>query len=92
MSIQSESRELFRLNLLQQLAAIGPMGMKIPALKVGAVAGGFDTVTPTDIEAELLYLQDKHLVTETEKLISPENARWRITAEGRDFLAKQGLG
>ena len=39
------------------------------------------------LQAELLYLADKSLLTTIVKPISPENEAWRITAPGRDFLA-----
>ncbi len=88
--MNAATRELFRQNLIQQLAAIGPVGMKVPALKVGARAGGFE---PGDaqIDAELQYLADKGLVTAMDKAISPELKRWRITADGRDYAAQEGL-
>lgn len=88
--MNAATRELFRQNLVQQLAAIGPVGMKVAALKVGARAGGFE---PSDaqVDAELQYLEDKGLVTATDKAISPELKRYRVTAEGRDYAAQEGL-
>jgi hypothetical protein len=38
-------------------------------------------VTTDEVKSELLYLQDHQLAETTEKLISPENARWRIRAK-----------
>lgn len=87
--MNAATRELFRHNLIAQLCANGAP-MRVPALKVGAMAGGF---APTDdeIDAELLYLADKGLVVVTDKLVSPELKRWRVTADGRDYAATEGL-
>jgi len=86
------ARELFRQNLLQQLAAISPGTLPVPALKVGLAIGGFERPTDEAIQAELQYLIDKGLVARPPALISPENGRWRITAAGADYLAERGLG
>ncbi|EIP99464.1 hypothetical protein OpiT1DRAFT_03981 [Opitutaceae bacterium TAV1] len=83
-------RELFRHNLLSQLAAAGAVGMKPAALKLGLKAGGFDPVDQS-LDDELQYLADKGLAAPMDKTISPELKRWRITAEGRDYAAQEGL-
>lgn len=87
--MNAATRELFRQNLIAQLCASG-VSMRVPALKVGAKAGGFE---PSDdqIDAELLYLADKGLVAVADKLVSPELKRWRVTADGRDYAAQEGL-
>lgn len=41
------------------------------------------------VAAELRYLADKGLVAPVERVISPENRAWRVTAAGRDFYAKK---
>lgn len=87
----AEQRELFRVSLLQQLAAAAGVGLPLARLRIGAVHAGFADATLDAINAELLYLLDKGFVVATEKTISPEIKRWRITAAGRDFLAEQGL-
>lgn len=88
--MNADTRELFRQNLVAQLAAAGSVGMKPAALKIGAKVGGF---APTDqqLDDELVYLQDKKFAAPVDKAISPENKRWRITAEGRDYAAQEGL-
>jgi hypothetical protein len=80
-------RELLRRALLLVLDANGsPHGLGKQALALlihqfGARANG------DQVSAEMQYLEDKGLVTRVQKTISPENGLWRITAEGRDFLA-----
>ncbi len=84
------TRELFRHNLLKQLDAVAPHSMPLAQLKVGAQIGGF-TPTDAELDAELQYLADKGLVATAEKILSPENKRWRITADGRDHVAANPL-
>ena len=88
--MNAATRELFRLELIKQLAVIGPVGAKTALLKVQARAAGFEP-TDAEIDAELAYLDDKGLVAIKDKAISPELKRWRITAEGRDYAAQEGL-
>jgi hypothetical protein len=88
--MNAATRELFRQNLVAQLAAAGAVGLKPAMLKIGAKVGGFE---PTDqqLDDELVYLQDKGFVAPVDRAISPEMKRWRITADGRDYAAKEGL-
>lgn len=86
----SAAREILRQNLLQQLAAVSPQALPLAPLSVGARIGGF-TVTVDVLVAELAYLVDKRLAVEADKHLSPENKEWRITADGRDYLAMHGL-
>jgi hypothetical protein len=39
---------------------------------------------------EAQYLEEKGLLKEANKVISPENKQWFTSAAGRDFLAEQG--
>jgi hypothetical protein len=88
--MNAASRELFRQCLLVQLNQAAPYAVPTGLLKVAAITGGFQ-VSDQELGAELDYLQGKRLAAEDDKLISPENKRWKITADGRDYLAKQGL-
>ena len=45
----------------------------------------------SELRAEIDYLVEKGLAKPEAKRISPENKQWTITAEGRDFLATEGL-
>ncbi|MFA6962432.1 MAG: hypothetical protein WC205_16880 [Opitutaceae bacterium] len=88
--MNATARELFRQNLIAQLAAAGAVGLKPAMLKVGAKVGGFE---PADKELDdaLDYLADKKLVMVIDKTISPENKRWKITSAGYDYAAQEGL-
>ena len=87
--MNAPTRELFRQNLIAQLAANG-VAMKPAALKIGAKTQGFEP-TDDELDAELQYLADKKFVAPVDKAISPELKRWRITADGRDYAATEGL-
>ncbi len=89
--MNASSRELLRQCLLSQLGLAAPYALPTATLKVYAVAGGFPKVTDQELEAELQYLREKELAAIEEKIISPENKRWKITAKGRDALAEAGL-
>jgi hypothetical protein len=88
--MKPELRELFRQNLVVQLAAAGAVGMKPVQLKNGARIGGFE---PDDkaLDDALDYLAGKELVMVIDKTISPENKRWKITSAGYDYAAQEGL-
>jgi len=84
-------RELLRLTLLRELSA-NPTRFGLASryiLTIARASIGLRDLTVADVEAELSYLQDKGLAEPVEKLVSPENRAWRITAAGRDFLAEQ---
>lgn len=82
-----EDREQVRLSLLRYLAA-NPTRYGLPLRYLRqALATEGRRLTPAEVEAEVIYLQDKKLVEETVKVLSPENMAWRITASGRDHLA-----
>lgn len=86
----SESRELLLKALLLGLNAAGGAGMTIPSLRNVALMGGFDDAEHQEIGEEMGYLEDKGLVAKLDKVLSPEIKRWRITADGRDWLAQNG--
>lgn len=85
-------REQFRLALIGILAAAGAVGIKRAALKIAINTAGFDSASDADLDNELDYLAGKAFAERMEKTISPEVARWKITAAGRDFAAGEGLG
>lgn len=88
--MNSAERELLRLNLLQQLRQAGQL-VRVSTLVLGARCGGFEAITEEVVRGELVYLLDKGLVASPQKLLSPENKLWRITATGTDYLAEAGL-
>lgn len=84
------SRELFRQALLVALIDFRDYQASAELLKLNAERLGFK-VDVEEVSAEMQYLSDKGLVKEEKALISPELKRWRITADGRDYLAEKGL-
>lgn len=82
-----EERELLRLALLRVLDTNRTaFGLPAPALGLQIRRFGFQ-VDPAELTVELEYLLDKGLVALKDKVISPENRAWRLTAAGRDFIA-----
>jgi len=88
MKLTSEQREQLRLSLLRFLDNNASMrGMSAALLLQMARSEGRPGLFADEVKAELQYLLDKALITDALKLISPENACYRITAAGRDFMA-----
>lgn len=83
-------RELLRNRILIQYEASGNTGCTLPTIYTGVRLSGF-RLEDEEIAEEVSYLLDKGLLTSVEKVLSPENVRYRITAAGRDYLAKEGL-
>jgi hypothetical protein len=86
-----EYREQFRHALIRILAAAGAVGMKRASLKISLDTTGFDSASGADLDNELDYLAGKSFAGQMDKTISPEVARWKITAAGRDYAAREGL-
>jgi hypothetical protein len=83
----TEQRELFRLALLRVMDANHTrFGLSAAALGHLAAEFGFPSPPSQAVRSELQYLEDKGLITQISKDISPENRAWRITADGRDYL------
>lgn len=89
--MNTQTRELLRINLLRTCASCASVGAGIDLLVTGARTQGFTKADEEVVGDELQYLLDKQFVTRVEKAISPENRRWRATAEGRDELAQHGF-
>lgn len=83
-------RQLFRHELLRQLDEATPLALRANSLAIVASARGF-AATTSQVAAELTYLMDKGLVTTAPHPISPELLDYRITAAGRDEVARIGL-
>jgi hypothetical protein len=82
--------ESFREAILRVLdeRASNRFGLSVNAIVIFLAQYGFRNVAIADVNAELLYLQDKMFVAIVGKKISPENTCWRITADGRDHVAQ----
>ncbi len=86
--MKPEERENLRKAILNVLDANATqLGLSQGAIRVLIVQFGL-RLEPEAIAPELLYLADKGLVVNAAKSLSPENRWWRITAEGRDFVAQ----
>ena len=73
----------------------GEHGLTVPLLVSYVRAEGLreddgEPIGPGSVRAELVYLEDKKLMSRAFKQLSPEVARWRVTGDGRDYLASQG--
>lgn len=87
-------REQLRLSLLRFLDAHAEVnaaqGLAESLLWQMARAEGRTTLSAAVLHGELIYLQDKQLITTVPKPLSPENRNWRLTARGRDEYALLG--
>ena len=83
-------RENLRLLILTAFDASKPFAVGIRELRAG-LAITFRGIDDTALAAEIDYLVGKGFAAAEGKSISPENKLWKITAEGRDFLATEGL-
>jgi hypothetical protein len=88
MNLTSTQREQIRLSVLRYCEAADQFGLAGSLLLQFVRSEGFRRLNREHLETELIYLGDKGLLARVPKEISPENSLWRITAAGRDFLAK----
>ena len=87
-----EQRELFRIAILRVLDANQTrFGLSAKAIATLIVEFGFQPQADA-VTLELEYLADakKGLAMPVDKKVSPENQNWKISADGRDFLAARG--
>ena len=86
--MSSEKRELFRLAVLRTFDANNTrFGLTPAAVQHMTAVFGYVNPPIENVRMEIQYLEDKGHLVEVLKGISPENRAWRITAQGRDFLA-----
>jgi len=86
--MNTQQREQLRLSLLRFLGDVSSaLGMNAGMLKQLAISEGRRGLLEGEVLVEMTYLEDKRFVAQVPKAISPENPSWRITADGRDFLA-----
>ncbi len=87
-----EQREQLRLSLMRFLDANSAnYGLAESLLVQMAKAEGRHWLTADMVAREMDYLGEKTLAATVQKVLSPENRSWRITAHGRDFLAQHTL-
>lgn len=85
-----KTREEIRLLILTTINAARGYAVPLEGIRMG-LPPQHRRMDDDDLRAEVQYLIDKEFVALEGKLISPENREWKITAEGRDFLATEGL-
>jgi hypothetical protein len=89
MHLTPEQREQVRLSILRYCESADQYGLAAALLLQFLRSEGFRALSADRLRVELLYLTDKSFLAPVAKPISPENQAWRITANGRDFLAVQ---
>jgi hypothetical protein len=89
MNLDAQQLEQVRLSILRYGARLVSVGLLRSYLR----SEGFRGITDEQVRDEVQYLEDKGLFTkDASKRVSPENALYRTTADGRDYLATQGQG
>ena len=88
--MNATQRELFRIEILRTTANCAPQAATLRVLHT-YLRPVFLKTTEAEIEVEVQYLVGKGLLTPAAKTLSPENKAWHVSADGRDFLAEQGL-
>lgn len=84
--MRPELREQVRLSLLRYGLGSFTLGIAVVNLR----AEGFREADKEVVRAEAQYLEEKGLLKEAHKVISPENKEWFTSASGRDYLAERG--
>jgi hypothetical protein len=90
--ILPQTREQVRMSLVRYAAEAGARGLSASLLYQFVRSEYRRTFSAQDLAAEIQYLIDKGLLGGVDKPISPENAVFRVTAAGRDWLATQAFG
>lgn len=85
-----KTREEIRLLILTTIAAAKGYAVPLAGIRMG-LPPQHRRMDDDDLRVEVQYLVDKGFAALEGKIISPENREWKITAEGRDFLAMEGL-
>jgi len=83
--------ELLRETILACVAAASPNAVTLAIVRLHCRMTGFGGIAETVLLSELDYLLDKGLVANPDKVISPGNRLWKITATGRDVAESKGL-
>ncbi len=91
MAIDHKSREQVRICILRLCAQADRHGLSQDQVLQAVRSSGFRQVTAVEFAAQCDYLADQGLVAPAEKVLSPENRAWRITAKGSDWLAERNL-
>ena len=90
MNHSPEETQRLRINLLRQCKAASLLGQTLSALSVGARLEAFDA-NEKRIDEECDHLADLGLLRLVEAKFSRDVKRYKLTAEGREWLAQQGF-
>lgn len=89
--MSAEEREQLRLSLLRFMERNpARFGLSVKLLLQMARSEGRPGLGEGEVALEVEYLEGKGLVHAPQKLVSPENAGWKLTAAGRDYAAMLG--
>ncbi len=87
----SRQQELFRHLILLQLESASPRSLPIETLKQGIHLAGFEELPKQSLEKDLAYLADKGFIEEESPLLAPATKRYRLKAQGQDYLETHKL-
>ncbi|MGF1450271.1 MAG: hypothetical protein ACFB20_12760 [Opitutales bacterium] len=82
---------LLRRAILLQLEAAQPASLPPETLLDGLRLAGYANLNNNRLLTELDYLGDKQLINRQAASLDPARLRFRITAQGRDYLAGEGF-
>ncbi len=88
--MKAQDRELLRRQIVRCCSQARGNGVTVDMLvQLCRTPAGRPAVD--DVKSEIDYLVGKGLVAPVNKRISPEIGAWKITSEGRDYAAEEGL-
>jgi hypothetical protein len=86
-----QRRHQLRTALLIIIESVKPFAAELPLIRIGLPTHGFRAMEDEVVLTELDYLVEKRFVAKDGAKLAPELGKWKITADGRDFLATEGL-
>lgn len=87
----TRQQELFRHLILLQLESASPRSLPLETLKQGIHLAGFEELPKHNLEKDLAYLADKGFIEEESPLLAPSTKRYRLKAQGQDYLETHKL-
>lgn len=87
MKLTPQIREQVRLSILRYCEGALPYGLSAAILRQMLSSEGFK-LERDQVQAEIDYVAERGFLKTEVKSISPENAIWKITADGRDERAR----
>ena len=88
--MNADEKQYLRNNLLTALSAVSPVSLPISTIVQRTHLAGFN-VGRDEVERELAYLAGKGYVAQSPAELSRGINRYRLTAEGIDYLEANGL-